>query len=347
MQALLPLLQHSSSQEFQRFSTALRHKCWREVTPPSAALPTLWAELLLLTPDMSGRKALLLNPAIHTSKARIRFIAENSSSRTCVFFLMCWVFKSRRCCIQVCCSILESSQSSTPDSDKIQAQHSNHFSLVFFGHHDYFSTKSPAQVFSQTICLCCTSRQPSHWQHCLLLWKAQGRAHPSRTAWKQMTIDPQAAVYTEQGNSLNKTFTRQEEQLLYHSFHHSLLQFLHTPHFSATQCRLKAQLHEMGTELQLQDRRAAASELPPLFVDVLTYPRIRNPSFGVLKCWQQSHCKVVSHVQQFVVIILNGHVTKRLFGICNYYVGRKQAAQNPIGKGKELQVLSLIWTFSS
>lgn len=157
-----------------------------------------------------------------------------------------------------------------------------------------------------------------------------------------MTIDPQAAVYTEQGNSLNKTFTRQEEQLLYHSFHHSLLQFLHMPHYSATQCRLKAQLHELGTELQLQDRRAAASKLPPLFVDVLTYPRIRNPSFGVLKCWQQSHCEVVSHVQQFVVIILNGHVTKRLFGICNYYVGRKQAAQNPIGKGKELQVLSLI-----
>lgn len=130
----------------------------------------------------------------------------------------------------------------------------------------------------------------------------------------------------------------------------------YTIHFTTAQCsscthptsmQLSAgqqpQLHKLGTELQLQDRRAAAaSKLPPHYTNVLTYPRIRNSSFGVLKCWEQSHCQVMSHVQQFVVIILNGHITKRLFGICNYYVGRKQASQNPIGKGKELQVLNLI-----
>lgn len=47
-------------------------------------------------------------------------------------------------------------------------------------------------------------------------------------------------------------------------------------------------------------------------------------------------------MQQFIVVILNGHITKRLFGICNYYVGRKQASQNPTGKGKDLQFLNLI-----
>lgn len=221
---------------------------WREVTPPPAAFPTL-------SRSESSRPWHLTHleekQCCCTQKFRpirqglISFTAESSSTRPYVFFLMHWVFKSRRCCIQVHCSILYS-RSSTPDNDKIQAQHSNYFHLVFFGHHDYFSTKSPAQLFSQTICLHGISCQPPHWQHCLLLWKAQGRARPSQTAWKQMTVDPQAAMYTEQGNSLKKTFPRHKEQLLYHPFHHSLVQFLHTPHFSATQCRLATPAAQTG-----------------------------------------------------------------------------------------------------
>lgn len=97
----------------------------------------------------------------------------------------------------------------------------------------------------------------------------------------------------------------------------------------------------VDAEFELYGRRVTAFKVFLHRADVLTYPRIRNSSFGVLKGWKESHCQVVSHVQQFVIVILNGHITKGLFGICNYYVGRKQASQNPIGKGKDLQVLTL------
>lgn len=39
----------------------------------------------------------------------------------------------------------------------------------------------------------------------------------------------------------------------------------------------------------------------------------------------------MSQVQQLIVIILNGHVTKGLLGVCDYDVGRQQASQNPVG----------------
>lgn len=42
----------------------------------------------------------------------------------------------------------------------------------------------------------------------------------------------------------------------------------------------------------------------------------------------------MSQVQQLIVIILDAHVTKGLLGVCNDDVGRQQAPQNPVGKGK-------------
>lgn len=67
---------------------------------------------------------------------------------------------------------------------------------------------------------------------------------------------------------------------------------------------------------------------------VSTHPRIGNASFGVLKGREQPHCQVMSQMQQLIVIVLNGHVTKGLPGVCDYDVGRQQASQNPVGKGK-------------
>lgn len=86
-----------------------------------------------------------------------------------------------------------------------------------------------------------------------------------------------------------------------------------------------------GTEFKVQDRWNSALSLFPQGC-CATHPRIGNASFGVLKGWQQPHCQVMSQVQQLIVIILNGHVTKGLLGVCNDDVGRQQASQNPVGK---------------
>lgn len=65
-----------------------------------------------------------------------------------------------------------------------------------------------------------------------------------------------------------------------------------------------------------------------------THPRVGNASLGVLKGWEQPHCQVMGQVQQLIVIILNGHVPKGLLAVCDDDVGRQQASQNPVGKGK-------------
>lgn len=59
------------------------------------------------------------------------------------------------------------------------------------------------------------------------------------------------------------------------------------------------------------------------------YPRIGDARLGVLEGRQESHGQVVSHVQQFVVIVLDGHVTKGLLGVRDYSMGRKQAPEDP------------------
>lgn len=60
-----------------------------------------------------------------------------------------------------------------------------------------------------------------------------------------------------------------------------------------------------------------------------TYPRIGDPCLGVFKGRQEPHGQVMSHMQQFVIIILNCHVTKGLLGVSYYSVGRKEASQDP------------------
>lgn len=61
----------------------------------------------------------------------------------------------------------------------------------------------------------------------------------------------------------------------------------------------------------------------------VTYPRIGDPCLGVFKSWQEPHGQVMGHVQQFIIIILNCHVTKGLSGVSYYSVSRKEASQNP------------------
>lgn len=61
----------------------------------------------------------------------------------------------------------------------------------------------------------------------------------------------------------------------------------------------------------------------------VTYPRIGDPCLGVLKSWKEPHSQVMGHVQQFIIIILNCHVTKGLFGVSYYSMSRKEASQNP------------------
>ena len=60
-----------------------------------------------------------------------------------------------------------------------------------------------------------------------------------------------------------------------------------------------------------------------------TDPGVGNPCDCVLKGWQESGCQVVSQCEEFIVVILYGHVSKRLHGVCDDQVSRQKPTQNP------------------
>lgn len=60
-----------------------------------------------------------------------------------------------------------------------------------------------------------------------------------------------------------------------------------------------------------------------------TYPRVGDACLGVFKGREEPHGQVMGHMQQLIVIILNGHVTKGLLGVSYYSVGREKASQDP------------------
>lgn len=118
---------------------------------------------------------------------------------------------------------------------------------------------------------------------------------------------------------------------MYYPHHQTLGQFT-LCHFRTTQSRLNT----TSAHKRAQNSSCRTGEHCSVFAQgcSVTHPRIGNASFGVLKGWQQPHCQVMSQVQQLIVIILDAHVTKGLLGVCNDDVGRQQAPQNPVGKGK-------------
>lgn len=73
-----------------------------------------------------------------------------------------------------------------------------------------------------------------------------------------------------------------------------------------------------------------------------TYPRIGDPCLGVFKGREEPHSQVMSHVQQFIIIILNCHVAKGLLGVSDYSVGRKEASQDPNDRKNKNNVIMLV-----
>lgn len=76
------------------------------------------------------------------------------------------------------------------------------------------------------------------------------------------------------------------------------------------------------------------------------YPRVGDACLGVLKGREEPHGQVVSHVQQLIVIVLNGHVPKRLLGVRYYSVGRKETSQDP-GDRKNTDIIKSRWLYTA
>lgn len=75
------------------------------------------------------------------------------------------------------------------------------------------------------------------------------------------------------------------------------------------------------------------------------YPRVGDACLGVLEGREEPHGQVVSHVEQFIVIVLNGHVPKRLLGVRYYSVGRKETSQDP-GDRKNTDIIRSRWLYT-
>lgn len=72
------------------------------------------------------------------------------------------------------------------------------------------------------------------------------------------------------------------------------------------------------------------------------YPGIGNPRLGVFEGRQEPHGQVVGHVQQLVVVVLDGHVAEGLLGVRDYPVGGQEAAQDP-GDRRDTDTAASCW----